>query len=98
MAVIETTLETINRLEQQILIHSIIYYRLGTSIWTDKQFDNCAKQLKSMIENNQLEFTQSILYNDFKTFDWVSGYDLPIYNSKYTAIAMWMIGYEKHKK
>ena len=84
-------LSSINQYEQQILIHSIIYYRLGTSIWVDKTFDIRAKELKRMIEDHPTEFQHSILFDDFKDFDWVSGYDLPIYDSHYTKIAQWMV-------
>lgn len=92
--VIETPVQKISRLEQQILIHSIIYYRLGTSIWTDKTFDTRARELKGLIEQYPTEFTQSLLYEEFKNFDWISGYDLPLYHPKYTAIAEWLVNYQ----
>lgn len=91
----QNILEKINQLEQQILVHSIIYYRLGTSIWDDFKYDGKAKELQSLIENNPAEFEKSILYDDFKVFSWESGYDLPLYNSHYEAVAIWLIDYHK---
>lgn len=86
-------LEKINQLEQQILVHSIIYYRLGSSIWDDFTYDRKAKELQELIKANPEEFKASILYNDFKVFSWESGYDLPIWDNHYTAVAVWLLDY-----
>lgn len=94
---VETILEKINRLEQQLLVHSILYYRLGTSLWTDMQYDTTAKGLKVIIEENPAEFKQSILYDAYVNFDWISGYDLPLYHEKYTKIAQWLLIYKDKK-
>lgn len=93
----QTTLEKINQLEQQILVHSIMYYRLGVSIWDDFKYDRKAKELQALMEANPEEFKKSILYEDFKVFSWESGYDLPLWDSHYTAIAMWLVEYHKKK-
>ena len=88
-----------NQLEQQILIHSIIYYRLGDSIWTDDRWNNKARELQKLVEAYPEEFKQSLLYEEFKGFSWVSGYDLPLYNTGYTEKALWLLEYHKaHKK
>lgn len=78
-----------NQLEQQILIHSILYYRLGCSVWTDDKWNSTAKTLQKLTEAYPEEFKASLLYEDFKGFSWVSGYDLPLYNPEYTAKAVW---------
>ncbi len=49
------------------------------------------------MEANPEEFKKSILYEDFKVFSWESGYDLPLWDSHYTAIAMWLVEYHKKK-
>ena len=38
-------LEKINRRQNQILLHSCIYYKLATSITSDAQFDDWSKEL-----------------------------------------------------
>ena len=84
-------LSKINQLEQQILVHSILYYRLGCSIWSDTKWNSKAKELQFLVEQNPDTFRESILYEEFKEFSWVSGYDLPLYNPKYEAIALWLM-------
>jgi len=91
----QTTLEKINQLEQQILVHSIIYYRIGESIWDDFKYDSKAKELQRLIEANPEDFKASILYEDFKVFSWESGYDLPLWDNKYTNIALWLLDHHK---
>lgn len=86
-----------NQLEQQILIHSIIYYRLGESIWSDAKWNSKAKELQKLVESYPEVFKQSLLYEEFKGFSWVSGYDLPLYNTGYTAKALWLLEYHKEK-
>ncbi|WP_304428086.1 hypothetical protein [uncultured Clostridium sp.] len=86
-----TVLSKINQLEQQILIHSILYYRLGCSIWSDDRWNSKAKELQKLVEQNPELFKESVLYEEFKGFSWVSGYDLPLYNPKYEAIAVWLM-------
>ena len=91
----QTILEKINQLEQQILVHSIMYYRLGASIWDDFKYDRKAKELQALIQANPEEFKASILYEDFKEFSWESGYDLPLWDNHYTAVALWLLEYHK---
>ena len=81
----------INQLEQQILVHSILYYRFGCSIWSDNKWNAKARELQKIVEDNPDLFKQSLLYEDFKGFSWVSGYDLPIYDPKYTNVALWLM-------
>lgn len=92
---IQTILEKINQLEQQILVHSIMYYRLGASIWDDFTYDTRARELQKLIQENPEEFKKSILYDDFKVFSWESGYDLPLWHSHYTNIAVWLLDYHR---
>ena len=44
-------------LQRVILAHSYLYYMLDDSVWTDKHYDEIAKQLTSM----QKEHTEHIL-------------------------------------
>ncbi len=87
----QEVLSKINNLEQKILVWSIIYYRFGDSIITDKQYDTTAKELQRLIKEYPQEFGQSILYEDFNGFSFVSGYDLPLYDPKYTDVAEFVL-------
>lgn len=82
-----------NQLEQQILIHSILYYRLGCSIWSDERWNSKAKELQALAGEYPEEYKASLLYEEFKDFSWVSGYDLPLFNTGYTAKALWLMEY-----
>ena len=80
-----------NQLQQQILIHSILYYRLGCSIWSDDRWNRKAKELQHLAESHPEEYSQTILFEEFRGFSWVSGYNLPIYHPQYTAKAVWLM-------
>lgn len=43
-----TETEKISFLQRVILVHSYLYYEKDNSIWTDKQYDEIAKQLAEM--------------------------------------------------
>lgn len=43
-----TEAEKISFLQRVILVHSYLYYEKDNSIWTDKQYDEIAKQLAEM--------------------------------------------------
>lgn len=70
--------ELINRRRRQILIHSILYYELNEAIIPDNQWTEWAKELKSLQEKYP-EIAKNCVYADeFKNFDYISGYYLPL--------------------
>lgn len=84
-------IEKMNQLQQQILVHSILYYRLGCSIWTDAKWNSKAKELQALAKQYPQEYMKTILFQEFKDFSWVSGYDLPLYSPHYTSVAVWVM-------
>ena len=69
--------QLIRRRRRQILVHSCIYYRLGTSIITDKQFDEWARELVDL-QNSYPQISKSLeFYEDFKNWDATTGFNLP---------------------
>lgn len=68
----------IDFLQRVILIHSYLYYEADNSVWTDKKYDEVAKQLT----NIQNKHTNSWVYNNtqygycFYDFDGTTGFDL----------------------
>ena len=89
-------LSRINQLESQIWCWAIIYYRLGDSIVTDRRYDLTSKELKRLIEEYPVEFENSKHYDVFKDFDWVSGYDLPLYDPVMTNEAEFVLWVNKY--
>lgn len=69
--------ELITRRRRQILVHSCIYYRFGTSIVEDSTFDAWAYELVELQKNNQEISKSTLLYDEFKDFDGSTGFDLP---------------------
>lgn len=64
-------------LQRYIIVHSIIYYRLGYSVISDKEFDSVAHQLVDMqrqIEHRRLKDT--MYYYCMYDFDGSTGFDL----------------------
>lgn len=98
-------LEIVNRisqLETKIWIWAIIYYRLGDSVVTDKEYDLTSKELQRLVKDYPEEFKASYHYNVFRDFSWVSGYDLPLYDIGMTNKAEFVLavskgGIEKYK-
>lgn len=68
----------IDFLQRVILIHSYLYYELNTNIWTDKHYDEVAKQL-TIMQNN---FSKNWIKNKTQygyalyDFDGTTGFDL----------------------
>jgi len=69
--------ELIRRRRRQILVHSCIYYRCGTSIVEDSTFDEWAYELVELQKNNPEISKSTLLYDEFKDFDGSTGFDLP---------------------
>jgi NAD-dependent DNA ligase len=75
----DTVKELILRRRRQLLVHSCIYYRFGTSIIDDAQFDSWSYELVALQQSypafaNEVEFAK-----EFKEFDGTTGFDLPQY-------------------
>lgn len=70
--------ERISFLQRVILIHSYLYYMLDETLWTDKKYDEIAKQLAEMQENvTQVELVNSTDYGYvFYDYDGTTGFDL----------------------
>lgn len=70
--------ELINRRRRQILIHSIIYYKMNDSLITDNQWADWAKELTALQEQYP-NIAKNCVYADaFEGFDPSTGYNLPL--------------------
>lgn len=66
----------ITRRRRQLMVHSAIYYRLGTSLIEDSVFDKWAYELVDLQRKYPNESRQADLYDDFKDWDGTTGYNL----------------------
>lgn len=83
--------ELIRRRRRQMLVHSCMYYRLGTSIWTDKQFDSCARELVKL-QAKYPNISKTVeYYENFKDWDGTTGYHLqPMGDPEILALATFL--------
>ena len=69
----------------QILVNSLIYYRMDTTLVDDKQFDKWAYELRDLQRKYPNESKSVKFYEEFKDWDGTTGYNLPYYQFRYTA-------------
>ena len=67
----------IGTLQRWILVHSILYYEMDTSVVEDKVFDANARQLVKMQAEHPEDAEESQYWCVFFDFDGSTGFDLP---------------------
>lgn len=73
----QTIAEKIKQRRRQMLVHSYLYYQLGTSIIDDFTFDRWARELVKL-QADFPDIAATVEYHkDFIDFDGSSGFDLP---------------------
>lgn len=94
----EEIMELINRRRRQILIHSCIYYRLNSNIWTDHQYDEKARELQKL-QQQYPEIAAECIYADaFKNFtETTSGFNLPIHDPDVVRKAQRLLEYHQSR-
>jgi hypothetical protein len=73
-------LAIITHRRRQLLVHSVMYYRLCTSIIEDSTFDRWAYELRDLQRDYPEESASAPLAAEFADWDGTTGYDLP-YNA-----------------
>jgi hypothetical protein len=65
-------------LQRVILIHSYLYYEANNSIWSDKKYDEVARQLTDMQEEHTTKWIKNKTQYGycFYDFDGTTGFDL----------------------
>lgn len=66
----------ISTLQRWVIVQSIIYYELNSSLVSDKVFDSNAKQLVQMQKDFPDEAKESQYWYVFNDFDGTTGFDL----------------------
>lgn len=70
--------ELITRRRRQILVHSIIYYRMNDNIIPDYQWSKWAFELDDLQKTYPDIAARSPLAEEFKNFDPSTGFNLPL--------------------
>ena len=87
----------INQRRRQILVHSIIYYRLGDSIISDFKWQEWANELHDLQEKHPEIAKNCIFAKEFEGFDASTGFHLPLGDPHYHAVARWLLDYHRKK-
>lgn len=68
----------IDFLQRVILIHSYLYYEANNSVWSDKKYDEVARQLTDMQEEHTIKWIKNKTQYGycFYDFDGTTGFDL----------------------
>ena len=98
LSVRDAVAEKISRRRRQILVHSIIYYRLGDSIVSDFKWAEWAKELCALQEQYPDIAKACPLDDAFKGFDASTGFLLPLGDPHYHAVARRLLDYHKERK
>jgi hypothetical protein len=69
-------LAKINQRQRQIILHSVLYYKMDISLVLDETFDKWSRELVKL-QADHIELTKtSVFYNDMKDFDGTTGFHL----------------------
>ena len=88
----------IKRRRNQILVHSVIYYRLNDNIIDDFTFDKWSKELAELQRSYPEESAAAPYYEAFADFDGSTGALLPIHDPHIVARAQSVLAYHKKRK
>lgn len=71
--------ERIHHLRRLVLLHSVLYYRMGTTLVEDTQFDKWAYELVEL-QKTHPEAAERVYYHRdaFLDFTGETGFDLPL--------------------
>ncbi len=90
--------ELIRQRRLQMLVHSCMYYRLNTSLITDKQFDTWGRELVKL-QNDYPEISRQVeWYKEFKDWDATTGFHLPLTHPWVLSTAQMLLNIEERRK
>ena len=89
--------ERISQRRRQMLVHSILYYRFHSNIIPDHKWAEWARELVALQAKYPKIAEQAPLAEAFKDFDASTGYDLPLRDPHYVAVAKWLLEYHERR-
>lgn len=81
----------IERRRKQLLVHSIIYYRMDESLIMDQKWAKWALELEELTKKYPEIADKAFLSEEFKDFDHSTGYNLPLETPWAVARAIWLL-------
>lgn len=86
----------IERRRRQILVHSILYYRLDASLIPDATYDAWAQEL-IRLQREHPEISEGVDYrlDAFRNFTSSTGYDLPLDDDRANRVARDLLTYHE---
>lgn len=72
----EKILELINRRQRQVIVNSVIYYRIDTNIIPDSKWNDWARELVELQSKYPEIAAKSVFWEDMQDFDGSTGYHL----------------------
>ena len=93
----QSILELMIQRRKQVLIHSILYYKMGESLISDQQWNYFARALYELNQKHPDLAEMSFLAREFKDFHPSSGYDLPLNDRWGVQKAQWLLDYKNGK-
>lgn len=92
----DTIAALIERRRRQILVHSVLYYRLDSSLIPDATYDAWAQEL-IRLQREHPEISESVAYHldAFRNFTSSTGYDLPLDDARANRVARDLLTYSE---
>jgi len=69
-------LNKINQRQRQIIVHSVLYYKMDTNLINDKTFDRWSRELVRLQAEYPEIAKKSVFYRELKDFDASTGFYL----------------------
>lgn len=88
--------ELIHRRRRQILIHSVLYYRMDVNLIPDAVYDAWSQELVKL-QTDYPKISQKVKYlrKTFKDFEGFTGFDLPLLDARANFVAKELIAYSE---
>lgn len=88
----------IERRRRQILVHSILYYKLDRPLIADHVYDSWAQELITL-QREHPEVSEAVAYHRdaFRNFTSSTGYDLPLDDERANRVARDLLTYSERK-
>lgn len=81
----------IERRRKQLLVHSVIYYRMNETLVSDQIWAKWALELEDLTKKYPEIAQDAFLAEEFKDFDHSTGYNLPLEMPWAVAKAYWLV-------
>jgi hypothetical protein len=91
--------ELIHRRRRQVIVHSVLYYKLDSPLISDTTFGSWAREL-AVLQEEHRELSDEVAYmrEAFCGFTGNTGFDLPLDDAAATATARRLVAYARTRQ